>query len=67
MTINELNELTRTDLIAIDEALIMLGRWEHLANKNTHFADKGTKALNRIAVRYSLVPADGDAAAVANS
>jgi hypothetical protein len=67
MTINELNELTRTDLIAIDEALIMLARWEMLANKNTHFADKATKALNRIAVRYSLVPADGTARQAANS
>jgi hypothetical protein len=67
MNINELNELTRTDLIAIDEALIMLARYESLANKNTYFTDKGTKALNRIAVRYSLVSADGDAAAVANS
>jgi hypothetical protein len=66
MTINELNELTRIDLIAIDDALIMLAKWEQLANKNTQNADKATKALNRIAVRYSLVPPNGDAATIAN-
>jgi hypothetical protein len=66
MTINELNELTRTDLITIDHALIMLGRWEYRETKNTKNADKAMNALNRIAVRYSLVPADGDAATIAN-
>jgi hypothetical protein len=66
MTINELNELTRTDLIAIDDALIMLGRWEHRETKNTKNADKAVNALNRIAVRYSLVPPNGDAATIAN-
>jgi hypothetical protein len=66
MTINELNELTRTDLIAIDEALIMFARLEMVAKKNTKNADKATKALNRIAVRYNLVPPNGDAATIAN-
>lgn len=67
MTINELNELTRDDLIAIDNALIVLARHEHAATKNTAHADQATKALNRIAVRYGLVPVDGYAAALANA
>jgi len=65
MTISELNELTREDLIAIDNALIMLARYEHAATKNTSAADAATKALHRIAVRYSLVSTNGDSAEVA--
>lgn len=55
MTIDELNELTREDLIILDRALIVLARYEHNHTKNTIHADRATKILNRIAVRYGLV------------
>jgi hypothetical protein len=54
MTFTELNEMTRDDLMAIDFALIALARFEHKDTKNTVHADRATKALNRIAVRYGL-------------
>jgi hypothetical protein len=54
MTLNDLNEMTRDDLIAIDNALISLARFEHKETKNTVQADRATKALNRIAIRYNL-------------
>ena len=66
MNINDLNELTRDDLIALDNALIMLARYEHAATKNTTISDKAIRSINRIAVRYGLVPADGYAAEVAS-
>lgn len=58
-TFTDLMELTRDDLIEIDNALIMLARQEHKETGNTVQADKATKALNRIAVRMNLVPQDG--------
>jgi phosphoglycolate phosphatase-like HAD superfamily hydrolase len=54
MTITELMDQTRDDLIAIDDALIALAVMEHRATGNTVRADKATKALNRIAVRFGL-------------
>lgn len=67
MTINELNELTRDDLIVLDHVLIMLARYEHKETGNTVQADKATKAMARIAVRYGLVSQDGYMAEVAAS
>lgn len=59
MTITELNEMTRADLITMDNALIMLARIEHRWTGDTAQADVATRALNRIAVRYGLVSEEG--------
>jgi hypothetical protein len=59
MNINDLNELTRNDLIKIDTALILLARHEHARTGNTVSADIATKAMNRIAVRYGLAVDEG--------
>jgi hypothetical protein len=67
MTMNDLNELTREDLIMIDTALMILSRAEHKFNGTTWECDKATRALNRIAVRHGLVPVDGYAAQLAAS
>lgn len=67
MTIDDLNEMTREDLIVIDHALIMLARIERRDTNNTEQTDKATRALNRIAVRYSLVPEDEYMGEVAQS
>ena len=65
MTIAELNEMTRDDLCAIEDVLIALAKIEHRETGDTRKADKASRALSRIAVRYSLVPADGYSAEVA--
>ena len=59
MTFTELNEMTRDDLMAIDFALMALAKFEHKDTKNTVHADRATKALNRIAVRYGLAVEEG--------
>lgn len=60
MTITELNEMTRDDLMAINFALIALARFEHKETRNTVHADRATKALNRVAVRYALADSGGE-------
>jgi len=54
MTITELVEETRDDLMAINFALIALARFENKETGNTVHADRATKAINRMAVRYGL-------------
>lgn len=55
MNLTELNELTRDDLVLIDDMLLALAKYEHAATGNTTRADLCTRAINRIAARYGLV------------
>jgi uncharacterized membrane protein len=50
-----LNEMTREDLITIDNALVMLARYEYEATHDTKQANQATHAINRIARRLNLI------------
>jgi len=60
MTITQLVDETRDDLMAMNFALIALARFEHKETGNTVHADRATKALNRIAIRYGLAESEDE-------